>query len=262
MNVKLFQIGFIPIGLIDILDIILVTFVLFKFYMVMRRTRAIQMFLGLLLIFLVSFIAQAFNMQELSWIFKNFSRFGAFALVILFQPELRRILTIMGQSRFIQFFTKGQTNVIIEEIVRAVLELSKRGHGGLIVLVRDTGLKAIIETGVQIQALVSHQLILSIFSPKSPLHDGAIIIRNDILEAAKCILPLNSSPQLEKRWGTRHRAALGMSEESDAVIVVVSEETGTISIAENGELKSGHDSKRLYDALYQALGYGAKTAHD
>jgi len=260
INVTIFRIGFLPVGIIDVLDILLVAYILYKLYIIMHRTRAVQMFIGLLLIFLVSFLAQALNMQEMTWIFRNLSTIWLVAFVIIFQPELRRLLTLMGQSRLIRFFTKEQTSVVIDEITKGAVELSRRGYGGLIVLVRDTGLKTIIETGVKIQSLVSSSLIVSIFNPRSPLHDGAIVIQNDIIEAARCILPLSQDPMLEHRWGTRHRAAIGMSEESDALVIVISEETGTISLVENGEMTRGMNYSTLQEALNKALRYGVRKA--
>jgi diadenylate cyclase len=147
---------------------------------------------------------------------------------------------------------------VAEEIAQSALQLSSRGYGALIVLARDTGVKSIMETGIHIQSLVSSSLIVSIFNPRSPLHDGAIIIQDDIIEAAQCILPLSKNPFLEHRWGTRHRAAIGMSEEFNAVIVVVSEETGTISIVENGEIISGIEYDTLVDVLTKIPRYGSR----
>ncbi len=258
-NIKLIQFGFLPVGIIDVLDILLVSFVLYKLYMVMRRTRAVQMFIGIAIIFLVSFIAQAINMQETSWIFQNLRTVWLVAFVILFQPELRRLLTIMGQNRYVRMFIKEETSLVVEEIVRAVVEISKRGYGALIVIVRDTGLKNIIETGMPIQALVSSPMLISIFNPRSPLHDGAVIIQNDIIEAAKCILPLSRSATVERKWGTRHRAALGISEESDALVIVVSEETGKISFVHNGEMSQGLEQNALLEQLKNALQYGGHS---
>jgi len=260
INVTLFRIGFLPVGIIDVLDILLVAYILYKLYTIMHRTRAVQMFIGLILIFVVSFFSQAFHMQEMTWIFGKLSTVWLVAFVILFQPELRRVLTLMGQSRLIRFFTKEQASVVISEIVNGAIELSGRGYGGLIVLVRDTGVKSVIESGVQIQSMVTSSIIVSIFNPRSPLHDGAIIIQNDIIEAAKCILPLNRNPIMEHRWGTRHRAALGMSEESDALIIVVSEETGAISIAENGEMISRIDHTDLLNIITQKLRKGSRKS--
>lgn len=256
INFILFRIGFLPVGVVDILDIALMAYMLYKVYFVMHRTRAIQMFIGLLIIFAVSFISQALHMQGISWIFRSLHTVWIIAFVILFQPELRRILTVMGQSRFIRYFTREQRSQVIGEIIRGTVELSRRGYGGLIVLVRDTGIKPVVETGVQIQSLVSSSLMVSIFNPRSPLHDGAIVIQNDAIEAAKCILPLSRNPSLEYKLGTRHRAAIGLSEESDALVVVVSEESGTISIAENGEMVRGLDYETLHEALATGLKFG------
>jgi len=256
INVILFHIGFLPVGLVDVLDILLVAFMLYKVYFVMHRTRAIQMFIGLVIIFIFSFITQALHMQGMSWIFRSLHTVWIIAFVILFQPELRRILTVMGQSRFIRYFTREQRSAVMSEVVRGTVELARRGYGGLIVLVRDTGVKPVVETGVPIQGLVTSSLMVSIFNPRSPLHDGAIVIQNDTMEAAKCILPLSKNPSLEYRLGTRHRAAIGMSEESDALIVVVSEESGTISIAENGEMVRGLDYETLHTALESGLKFG------
>ncbi|MBN2028788.1 diadenylate cyclase CdaA [bacterium] len=255
---QIFKIGFLPFGLIDLLDIILVTYILYKLYFIMHRTRAVQMFTGIVLIFLISFFAQALDMQEMAWLFRNLRTIWLIAFVILFQPELRRALILMGQSRFVRIFTKEQTNVVVEEIARGAIELSQRGYGALIVIVRDIGVRIIVETGIKIQSLVTSSLIVSIFNPRSPLHDGAIVIQNDIIEAAKCILPLSRNPMLEYRWGTRHRAAIGMSEESDAVIVVVSEETGAISIVQHGEIVSGIDKDILVEKLNESLRYGSR----
>ncbi len=258
VNFRLFQVGFLEIGIIDILDILLIAFLLYKLYFIMYKTRAIQMFIGLLIIFIFSFITQALRMQGISWIFRNLSTVWILAFVIIFQPELRRILTLMGQNRVIRFFTKDQSGAAIKEIAQSAVELSRRGYGGLIVIARDTGIKTIIETGVQIQSLVSHSLIVSILNPRSPLHDGAIIVQNDLIEAAKCILPLSKNPSLEYKLGTRHRAGIGMSEESDAMVVIVSEESGMISLAQNGEIVRGLDYETLYDVLNEGLKFGIR----
>ncbi|HHS13259.1 MAG TPA: TIGR00159 family protein [bacterium] len=258
INIPLFRIGFLPVGIVDILDMLLVSYIIYKLYLIVHRTRAVQMFIGLIIIFIVSFLAQALQMQEMTWIFRNLHTVWMLAFVILFQPELRRVLTLMGQSRLIRYFTKEQTNAVVEEIVNGTIELSQRGYGGLIVLVRDTGIKPIIETGIRVQSMVSSSLIVSIFNPRSPLHDGAIIIQNDIIEAAKCILPLSKNPILEHRWGTRHRAAIGLSEESDALIIVVSEETSTISLVENGEMVRGIDYDDLLGTINEVLRRGPR----
>jgi diadenylate cyclase len=250
----LFRIGFLSISVLDIIDILAVAFIFYKLYLLMRRTRAVQMFIGLIFIFAVSFLAQSLNMQELSWIFRNLSTVWLVAFIIIFQPELRRILTIMGQNRLVRLIARSQTSQVAEEIAKASFELSRRGYGALIVLVRDTGLRMIIETGVRIQALVNASLIVSVFNPRSPLHDGAIVIENDVIEAAKCILPLSRNPRSEELWGTRHRAAMGMAEESDATVVAISEETGSITVFENEEMRKVENHESLVQCLTSGLG--------
>jgi len=253
VNFNIFHIGFLPVTFIDLLDILLVALILYKLYFIMHKTRAVQMFIGLIIIFSISFLAEALNMQETTWIFRNLRTVWIIAFVILFQPELRRVLTLMGQSKFIRFFTKEQNSQVIDEIVQGAVELRRRGYGALMVFMRDTGLRTIVESGIALESMVSSSLIVSIFNPRSPLHDGAIVISNDIIKAAKCILPLTRNPTAEHRWGTRHRAALGISEETDAVVLVVSEETGKISIVENGDMRFDLNKEELQHQLKQAL---------
>ena len=214
------------------------------------------MFIGLVLVLVVSFLVQGLDMKGMSWIFRKLNTVFLVAFVILFHPEIRRLLTLMGQSRIIRFFVREQHSEVIDEVVKGTVELARRGYGGLLVFARDTGLRTIIETGVRIQSLVTSSLIVSLFNPRSPLHDGAIVIRDDNIEAAKCILPLSKNPKFESILGTRHRAAVGMSEESDALIIVVSEESGTISLAENGELTRGLDYQKLHAILTTTVKFG------
>ncbi len=255
MNIQLtlFKIGFLKVTVIDVLDIFLISFILYKLYLFMRGSRAAQMFVGLVLILIISLLTRLFNMSGMSWIFDNLKTVWLIAFVIIFQPELRRMLIFLGQSRLIRFFVKVSSGRAFEEIIKAVLELSRRGYGGLIVIARDMGIKTITETGIGIQAEVSAPLIVSLFSPRSPLHDGAIIIKNDIIEAAKCILPLSQETNLAEHLGTRHRAALGVAEESDAVVLVVSEETGKISIALDGRLILDLNEDAIRDMLVNAF---------
>lgn len=243
----IFKIGFLEFSLKDLIDILLVSFLIYKLYQVMEGTRAVKMIAGLILILILSFFVEAFEMSGMSWIIGNIKTVWIILFVIVFQPELRRILILVGQSRLLRAFFKVRERKIFDSIATAACELSQKGYGALIVLVRDMGIRAIVETGISIQAKVSSSLIVSIFSSHSPLHDGAIIINEDIIEAAKCILPLTQNPDIDKTIGTRHRAALGISEESDAVIVVVSEETGRISIAHKGQLISGLNYNSLMD---------------
>ncbi|HDI52267.1 TIGR00159 family protein [candidate division KSB1 bacterium] len=249
----LFHVGFLKVSIMDILDVLLLSYLLYRLYLLVRGTRAVQMAVGLILILITSFIVKLFNMSGMTWIFDNLKTIWLIAFVIVFQPELRRILIYIGQSPLLRRFFGMRGIRVIDEVVKASLELSKRGFGGLIVLVRDTGIRGTIETGMRLQAEISAPLIVSIFNPLSPLHDGAVIIQNDLIEAAKCILPLSESSKLEPWYGTRHRAALGMSEESDAVVIVVSEETRRISVAMNGELYKNLDEDSLRRKLEEAF---------
>lgn len=257
IDLGLFRIGFIKVTVFDILDIFVISYILYKTYFFIRGSRAAQMVVGLVLILIVSLLTRLFNMSGMTWIFDTLKTVWLIAFVIIFQPELRRMLIFIGQSRIIRYFVKVSSSKAFEEVIKAVMEMSRRRFGGLIVLTRDMGIKAITETGIRIQAEVTAPLIVSIFNPRSPLHDGAIIIQNDIIEAAKCILPLSQNPNIDPRLGTRHRAALGLGEESDAVIIVVSEETGIISIAVGGVLKRDLDSENLRNILYDAFKFSA-----
>lgn len=254
LRFELFKIGFITVTLIDILDIAIISYILYRLYLFIRGSRAAQMFVGLVLILLASVIVQFLGLSGLNWIFENLRTIWLIAFVILFQPELRRILIYLGQMPLVRkIFKVAISRRMTEEVVKAALELSKRGFGGLIVLVRNAGIKSIIEGGQSIQARVSVPLIVSIFNPRSPLHDGAIVIQNDVIEAAQCILPLSQNPTIGSQYGTRHLAAVGLSEESDAVIVVVSEETGKVSLAYEGKLYADLDYNKLRDMLNELL---------
>ena len=250
---SLFQVGFLKVTLLDILDILVISFILYKIYFFLRNSRAAQMFVGLAIILIVSLITRLFNMSGMTWIFDSLKTVWLIAFVIIFQPELRRMLIFVGQSRIIRYFIKISSGKTFDEVIKAAVELSKRRYGALIVMTRDTGIKSITETGIRIQAEVSAPLITSIFNARSPLHDGAIIIQNDIVEAAKCILPLSQSPSLGPHFGTRHRAALGLAEESDAVILVISEETGRISVALDRQLVQNLNESDLQSILFDAF---------
>jgi diadenylate cyclase len=237
---ELFRIGFLTVGLADIVDIALVSFVFYRLYLVMRGTIAAQIFVGLVLIMVISFIAQATNLKAMSMLLRTLTDIWVIAFIILFQPELRRLLVLIGRNPVVRLFLKINVNESIDDVVGAVTELSKKKQGALIVFVRATGIKSFVETGTKMEAIVSRSLLLSIFNPKSPLHDGAVIIKDRLIEAARCTLPLSNITMWDGQLlGTRHRAALGVSEQADVVVVIVSEETGTVSIAENGVLTRG-----------------------
>ena len=235
---ELFRIGFISVNLIDIIDIIIVTYIFYKLYLVMRGTIASQIFLGLTLIILASLIAQTFNMKSLGWIFSRLTDIWVIAFIILFQPEIRRLLLVIGRTRIARYFLKINASETINEIVDGLKELQLRKQGALIVISMGDRLTSFVETGEPLQAKVSKELLISIFNNKSPLHDGAVIVNNNTIEAARCMLPLSSTEKIDNRkLGTRHRAGLGASEDVNAMVIILSEETGGISIAEDGKLK-------------------------
>ena len=230
----LFKFGFLAITLIDIIDICLVTWVFFKVYQYFRDTRAGQMLVGLLILMISSFIFNSFGLSAMSWLVNQFQTVWVVAFVILFQPEIRRLLIYIGQTRFFQRIFQMGTSRSLEAIVEASLLLSEKKWGALIVIQRETGLRSYKDSSIQLKAEISSPLLLSIFNPESPLHDGAVILQNTLIEAAGCILPLTESQMILPEMGTRHRAALGITEESDAIVLIISEERGTISTAENG----------------------------
>jgi diadenylate cyclase len=250
---ELFQIGFLPFRLIDLLDILVVSLIIYQLLALMKGTRAAQMVTGLVLIFVVAFIAFWFQLEGLSWLFSNLATIGFIVLVIVFQPELRSALAHMGHSRIFQYLIKFEERKSIDEITRAAIRLSELRYGGLIVIERGVGLRNFIESGKIMNAQISWELITTLFTPYTPLHDGAIIVTGDILAAAACTLPLSQNPDYRKLFGMRHKAAIGVTEDSDAVAVAVSEETGHISIAANGQLHRDIDRSELKQKLAQYL---------
>ncbi|MFQ6607108.1 MAG: diadenylate cyclase CdaA [Fidelibacterota bacterium] len=253
----LLKFGFLTITLVDVIDIILVTWLFIQLYHYFKGTRAGHMLVGLVIILISSFLFRAFGMRGMIWIIDQIQTVWVVAFVILFQPELRRLLINVGRTRFVRRFFKVGTSKTIDAVAEACAELRQRKWGGLIVLQRDTGLKTIKEAGTPLKSEVTAPLLVSIFNPQSPLHDGAVIIQNDVLEAAQCILPLTDSEQLDPNLGTRHRAALGISEETDVIAVVVSEETGRIAIAMNGVLRPNLDEFDLRRELNEHLFVGS-----
>ncbi|KPL18765.1 MAG: hypothetical protein AMJ92_06380 [candidate division Zixibacteria bacterium SM23_81] len=249
----LFRIAFVRVGLSDLVDIAAVAFIFYKLLMLMRGTRAVQMLTGLFLLFLASFAAYWLQLDALRWLISNVAPVGVIAIVVVFQPELRRALAKLGQSPLIRGFLRGMESGTLDELVQGSLKLSQRKLGGLIVLERVVGLKGYVETGKIINAAVSADLISTIFTPPSPLHDGAIIIRGSTIVAARCTLPLTQNPRYRRVLGMRHQAAVGISEESDAVVVVVSEETGLISVAHQGRLQRKLNEKALRSTLVGLL---------
>lgn len=239
--------------LLTIIDITVVTFIFYRLLLLLRGTRAVQMIIGLLAIIVISFIAGFAHLETLNWIASNLKTVWIIAFLIIFQPELRRALAQMGQSRVFRRFVSTESFGIVGHIVSAAEQLSKRRVGGIVVIAQTVGLKNYLETGVRLNSDVTGDLLVSIFNVQSPLHDGAVILEGDQLAAARCILPLTQSRYPGRALGTRHRAALGLSEETDAIIVVVSEETGQISVASDGKLTRMKNAAELRSYLSGAL---------
>lgn len=235
--IDLFKIGFLSVTLVDIIDIIIVAFLFAWVYRSLRGTVAIQILFGLVILIGLSFIADTINLRSTSWIIKTITSIWLLAFIILFQPEIRRLILKITSTQLFRFFMKSRITATIDEVVDAVLEMSEKHIGALIVFTRSQNVEMTVDTGIPLQAIVSKEILISIFNPKSPLHDGAVIIENQTIIAAKCVLPLSSITKVNNRnLGTRHRAALGLSEQADAIIIIISEETGGISIADGGSL--------------------------
>ena len=246
------SLSFLQIRPLDILDILIVAAIIYRLLSLMKGTRAFQMLLGVVILLLIVFVAQWLQLEGLKWIVGSLKAVWVVAFVIVFQPELRTALAELGKNRVIGLFFKREGRIIVE-VVHACQELSENRFGALIVFERDTGLRDYVETGTLLEATVSDHLLTTIFTPHTPLHDGAVIIRGETLVAAGCILPLSQDPLLARTTGMRHRAAIGITEVTDAISVVVSEETGRISLAVKGELKTGLDQATLRQELNRVL---------
>jgi len=234
---------------LDVLDILLVAAVFYRLLILVKGTRSAQMYVGLLVIVLIGILAREFDLIAVKWIVDSLKTVWLIAFVILFQPELRHALALFGRTRYFRSFLRGDHFGFLGEVVRAVETLAARRHGALIVLERNTGLRNFVETGTRVDAKLSAELLVTLFSPGSPLHDGAVIVREDTVIAASCILPLSANPRTPISLGTRHRAGLGLSEETDAAIIVVSEQTGKISVAWRGHMRQALDEGELRSEL-------------
>jgi diadenylate cyclase len=229
----------------DTADIALVYYLFYRLLLIIKGTRAFQMLLGIGLIVIALVASQALGFYTLDWVIYSFWSQIVIAMVILFQPEIRRALAQMGERRFFKSLSPIESSKFIEEIVKASVSMANKRIGALIVLERETDLSTIVEMGTNLDSRVSKELLTSIFLPYSPIHDGATIIRNGRITSAGCFLPLTLSTNISKTLGTRHRAAVGLTEETDAVVVVVSEETGEISLVKDGAIEPALDAPKL-----------------
>lgn len=241
----------------DFVDIAIIAYILYKIFQVIRRTRAEQLLKGLFILLVATKLSEILQLRAINWVLRNAMTVGVIALLIVFQPELRNALESLGRNKVFTkfiFSTEQESSAeVVEEIVKAVRYLSKSSIGALIVIERETGLNDIINTGTKMESFISGELLINIFIPNTPLHDGAVLIRGNKIMAAGCFLPLSQNNDISKDLGTRHRAGIGITEISDAICVIVSEETGTISIAQNGKISRYLDVKTLKEVLLSQL---------
>ena len=233
----------------DLVQILIVAVAIYYVLRLLVRTRAIQMLVGLLLLVLVYFAARLLSLPLISYVMEQVFSYGAIAAIIVFHPELRSALARLGQSRFLRLFNRLETREVVEEVVEAVERMARARIGAIIAVEREVGLEEYAETGTRIQAKVGADLLVSLFAPYGPLHDGAVLIQGDTMVAAGVILPLTQFPVADRTLGTRHRAAIGLSEETDALVLVVSEESSHISLASRGRLERDVTLERVRQAL-------------
>ncbi len=242
---------------LDVADILLMTYVFYRLILIIRGTRAEQLVKGLVVLLLAMVISDQLGLDALNWTLRQTMTVGLIAIPIVFQPELRRALEHLGRGKIFKssYFNWSDQDVenMLDELIKAIPVLVKKKIGALIVIERNTGLKDWIDTGIPIEGVVSAELLVNIFFPRSPLHDGAVIIQGNQIVAAGCYLPLTEAPNLGKELGTRHRAGIGISENSDAVAIIVSEETGITSVAYNGVLTRYLDENKLKKVLSDLL---------
>lgn len=252
---------FASIGIADIIDILIVSYVIYKVIQLVRGTRAVQLLKGILVVVIAWLLSIWFNLDTLRWMMNQMITVGVVAIIVIFQPELRRALEQIGRGKL---FVRGSLeedsdiHLRINEVIKATNYLSRKKIGALIVFERETGLNDYIESGIAMQATISSELLINTFIPNTPLHDGAVIIKQNQIMAAGCYLPLSENPFISKELGTRHRAAIGMSEVSDAICVIVSEETGQVSLAINGQIVRDIKDESLISKLYEDLSMRSK----
>jgi diadenylate cyclase len=234
----------------DVLDILIVAVLIYEFLKLIKGTRAVQMAVGTLFIVALFYVSQLAPLQTVNWLIRNLLVYVAFAAIVIFQSDIRRALARLGQAPFFRYFYRQQSaSETIEEIVVAATMLSAQRIGAIVAIEREIGLRNYIESGIPIDATLTYDLLVTIFQPKSPLHDGAVILQEDRVAAAACFLPLTVNPRIGRELGTRHRAAIGLTEESDAAAIVVSEQTGQISLSLDGNIQRGLSPDELRERL-------------
>src|SRR6187200_155090 len=239
-----------PVGWWDLLDIALVSILIYEFLKLIRGTRAVQMAVGSLLVIGLFYMSQLAPLQTLNWLIRNMLVYVAFAAIVIFQSDIRRALAHFGQAPFFRYFNRQEAaNETIEEVVVAATTLAAQKIGAIVAIEREIGLRNYIESGIPLDATLTYDLLVTIFQHSSPLHDGAVILQESRVAAAACFLPLTVNPRVSRELGTRHRAAIGLTEENDAVAIVVSEERGSISLALDGRIERGLSADDLRERL-------------
>jgi diadenylate cyclase len=235
-----------PIGWWDLVDILVVSALIYEILKLIRGTRAMQMAVGAGFIAALFYVSRWGHLETVNWLVRNMVGYLVFAVIVLFQSDIRRALAHLGRAPFFRYFAKQESaEESIEELVVAASMLSAQRIGAIVAIERQIGLRNYIEGGIPLDAVLTYDLVLSIFQPSSPLHDGAVIVQDDRVAAAACFLPLTVNPKLSKELGSRHRAAIGLTEENDSVAIVVSEETGSISLVADGQIVRGLDADSL-----------------
>ncbi len=239
--------------IVNILDIILVAIIIYETIILIKGTRTVQMLLGILLIALLYLVAQYLGMPTITWLLDGFIKYFVLILIILFQNDIRRALTEVGRNPFFTGVSRSEEKHVLDEIVKASFQMASRRIGALIVIERRVNIKDIVEDGITLDAKVSSELLMTIFFPRTPLHDGAVIIKEGRILQAKGILPLSTNPEIPRFFGTRHRAAMGITEQSDAIAIVVSEEEGIVSLVVEGKITRGLQQSDLFNQLAELL---------
>ena len=238
---------------VDALDVLLVAFIFYELLQFLRGTHALQMALGAGLLVVLYWTSQWLDLQAMTWLMHNVLPYAVFGLIVVFQAEIRKVLAHMGKTPFLGAFTSRKTEEVVDEVVLAATTLASQKTGAIIVLEREMGMRSYIETGIALDAIVTYDLLVSIFNPNTPLHDGAVVIQGNRVAAAACFLPLTVNPELSRTLGSRHRAAIGVTEDTDALTVVVSEETGVISVVTGGQIRRGFDGRALKLAMLESF---------
>lgn len=251
----LIPLGFLEFGFRDLIETLIIATVLFYLYRWIRGTFAVPVFFGIIIIFIINALVSIFGLTTIEFAMRRVIDVGVLAVIIIFQPEIRKLLYNIGRNTsFDKFMNRQEPVQIADEVIEAVKEMARKKIGALIVFAGNAPLNDLVDQGVRLNANVTHELLVTIFSRDTELHDGAVVIRNNMIEAAGCFLPISQNRQISSTFGTRHRAALGVTEINDVFVIVVSEETGRISVAYNGKLTSGLTIQKLRNEMEYHLG--------